>query len=68
MYVPYDPYFLEAEFKVMVSEIVLSNVVDTLDMNTKWGKRYGRTLETAETIPLLRAANRSEASTEFEDR
>ena len=53
MFVPYDPYFLETEFKAMVSEMVLSNVVETLDLNTAWGKRYGRTLDTAETIKLL---------------
>lgn len=52
-YVPYDPYFFEAELKVMVSEVVLSNVVDTLHLNTEWGKRYGRTLGTAEAIKLL---------------
>jgi uncharacterized protein involved in exopolysaccharide biosynthesis len=51
---PYDPYFFETELKAISSDIVLSNVVETLDLNTEWGKRDGRSLDTAETIKLLR--------------
>jgi succinoglycan biosynthesis transport protein ExoP len=50
----YDPYFFETELKAIGSDIVLSNVVETLNLNTQWGKRYGRTLETSETVSLLR--------------
>jgi uncharacterized protein involved in exopolysaccharide biosynthesis len=53
-YVPYDPYFFETELKAISSDMLLSNVVETLNLSTKWGKRYGRTLETSETISLLR--------------
>lgn len=52
----YDPYFLETELKAMWSREVLSNVIETLNLNEGWGKRYGGggTLETDETIKLLR--------------
>lgn len=51
----YDPYFIQTEFRVIQSRIILSNVVETLNLNVAWGRRYaaGRTLETARTIRLL---------------
>jgi uncharacterized protein involved in exopolysaccharide biosynthesis len=52
--ISYDPYFFETELEVIGGDIVLSNVVEALDLNSTLGKRYGRTLETAETILLLR--------------
>lgn len=39
--IPYDPYFMETELKIMVSDIVLSKVVQSLDLDEIWGKRYG---------------------------
>lgn len=55
-YITYDPYFMETEFKAMGSKEVLGNVIETLNLNGEWGKRYGGggTLETDETIKLLR--------------
>src|SRR5579862_1393225 len=53
-YVPYDPYFIETEFKAISSDVVLSNVVENLNLNTEWGKRYGKTLDSTQTIELLR--------------
>src|SRR5271170_6245688 len=37
----YDPYFIQTEFEVMQSEKILDRVIDALDLNTKWGKKYG---------------------------
>lgn len=52
----YDPYFIETTFEIMQSEIVLSNVVASLDLNTKWGKKYnaGEKLKTEETMTILK--------------
>jgi hypothetical protein len=33
VYLPYDPYFMEMELKSIQSEIVLSDVVQALDLN-----------------------------------
>lgn len=52
----YDPYFIQTEFEVMQSELVLSNVIATLNLNVQWGKKYfaGETLKSAETMKILR--------------
>jgi len=54
--VPYDPYFMETELKRIESEIVLSNVVQALNLDVEWRKRYGngQKLDYGETIELLR--------------
>jgi uncharacterized protein involved in exopolysaccharide biosynthesis len=48
-------HFLEKELKTMQSEIVLSNAVQALNLNIKWGKLYGRdgVLQTANAIKIL---------------
>ena len=53
--IPYDPYFIQTTFEIMQSQIVLSNVIASLDLNTKWGKKYnnGDPLKTAETMEIL---------------
>jgi uncharacterized protein involved in exopolysaccharide biosynthesis len=52
----YDPYFIQTTFEIIQSQLVLSNVVSTLNLNTEWGTRYarGRKLETSETVEMLR--------------
>jgi uncharacterized protein involved in exopolysaccharide biosynthesis len=35
---PYDPYFIQTEFEVMQSQIVLGKVVEALNLNAEWGK------------------------------
>jgi len=52
----YDPYFIQTTFEIMQSEMVLSNVVAALDLNTKWGQKYnnGETLKTTETMEILK--------------
>src|SRR5208337_2645627 len=37
---PYDPYFLQTEFEVIQSEIILGKVIEDLNLNTEWGKKY----------------------------
>jgi len=52
----YDPYFLQTEFEVIQSEAVLGQVVERLQLNSAWGKKYssGEKLKTAESIALLK--------------
>ncbi len=52
----YDPHFLQTTFEILQSEVVLSNVVSTLNLNSVFGKKYfgGETLRTTETIEFLR--------------
>lgn len=54
--VSYDPYFIQTTFEIIQSQLVLSNVVRTLDLNAKWGKRYhgGQPLKTAESMEILK--------------
>jgi len=53
---PFDPYFIETEFQVIQSELILSNVVQTLNLREDWGKKYqgGQTLKTTEALMLLK--------------
>lgn len=53
---PYQPDFMETEVKAVSSDAVLSNVVQSLNLNTAWSKRYARRgqLETRQTVELLR--------------
>ena len=52
----FDPYFIQTTFEIMQSEVVLSNVIATLDLNEKWGKKFnnGETLKTSETMLILK--------------
>ena len=36
---PYDPYFVYTENDTIKSEVILTNVVELLDLNTEWGKK-----------------------------
>src|SRR5690348_3794814 len=36
----YDPYFIQTTFEIMQSQLVLSNVIATLNLNAEWGKKY----------------------------
>ena len=48
--------FVELEFEVIQSEVVLGKVVDGLNLNDEWGRKYagGNRLKTVETIDLLK--------------
>ncbi len=37
----YDPYFIQTEFEVIQSEIILDKVIKALNLDTRWGKRLG---------------------------
>ena len=52
----YDPYFIQTEFEVIQSQTVLYKVIENLDLNTSWGKKYagGERLKTTETYTLLK--------------
>jgi uncharacterized protein involved in exopolysaccharide biosynthesis len=52
----YDPYFIQTEFEIIQSQLVLSNVIETLNLNVEWGKKYGdgSPLKVAKTITLLK--------------
>lgn len=52
----YDPYFIQTEFEKIQSERVLTNVIDTLNLNEKWGKELNNNvpLKTAESLLLLK--------------
>jgi capsular polysaccharide biosynthesis protein len=52
----YDPYFIQTEFEIINSQLVLSNVIASLNLNVQWGKKYfnGETLKTTETMEILR--------------
>ena len=52
----YDPYFIQTEFELIQSEVILGKVVEDLDLNREWGKKYagGDRLKTTEAIALLK--------------
>lgn len=52
----YDPYFIQIEFEFIQSEVVLGKVVEGLNLNEEWGRKYagGNKLKTVETIDLLK--------------
>src|SRR5690348_15957270 len=35
----YDPYFIQTEFEVIQSELILGKVVQDLNLNKEWGKK-----------------------------
>jgi uncharacterized protein involved in exopolysaccharide biosynthesis len=52
----YDPYFIQTEFEVIQSELILGRVIETLNLNAEWARKYsgGEKLKIAETLDLLR--------------
>src|SRR2546425_5796539 len=53
----YDPYFIQTEFEVIQSEVILGRVIQDLDLNKQWGSKFanGETLKTSETMALLKS-------------
>jgi capsular polysaccharide biosynthesis protein len=53
----YDPYFIQTEFEVIQSQVVLDKVIEALDLNSVWGKKYagGAKLKESESLGLLKA-------------
>jgi capsular exopolysaccharide synthesis family protein len=53
--VGYDPYFLQTELEKLQGPTVLGKVVDALDLNNKWGQKYGvGAFKTSETVEFLK--------------
>ena len=52
----YDPYFLQTEFEKIKSQKVLNVVINRMELNDVWTKRYNQAgkLKTTETYQLLR--------------
>ena len=52
----YDPYFIQTEFEIIQSQLVLEPVIAKLNLNVEWGKKYfnGETLKTTETLEILK--------------
>jgi succinoglycan biosynthesis transport protein ExoP len=54
--VGYDPYFIQTEFELLQSELILDKVIDDLDLDQVWGKKYanGERLKTSESLSMLK--------------
>jgi beta-lactamase regulating signal transducer with metallopeptidase domain len=52
----YDPYFIQTEFELFQSEVILGKVIEALNLNQEWGGKHagGNRLRTSETIALLK--------------
>lgn len=52
----YDPYFIQTEFELIQSELILGKVVEDLGLNREWGKKFGgELLKTPESILILKS-------------
>jgi capsular exopolysaccharide synthesis family protein len=51
----YDPYFIQTEFEIIQSEVILERVIEKLDLMRRWGDRYagGQALRFKETLQIL---------------
>ncbi|MDW7979797.1 MAG: polysaccharide biosynthesis tyrosine autokinase [Verrucomicrobiales bacterium] len=52
----YDPYFIQTEFEVIQSSVVLNKVIEALNLNEVWQKKFGlpEKLKTEESFGLLK--------------
>ena len=51
----YDAYFLQTQLEILRGPVVLGKVIDALDLNEVWGKKYGVGIfKTTETLEFLR--------------
>jgi succinoglycan biosynthesis transport protein ExoP len=54
----YDPYFIQTEFEIIQSQVILDEVIQRLDLNRTWGEKFhvagGGMLKTTETRAALR--------------
>ncbi len=53
---PYDPYFIQTEFEVLQSEVILGKVISALNLNQEWAAKFGggERLKTSETMQILK--------------
>ena len=50
----YDPYFIQTEFEVIQSEIILGKVIEDLSLDKAWSQKYGRGIRLPEALELLK--------------
>jgi len=51
----YDPYFQQTELEILQGPEVLGKVIEKLNLNAVWGKKYGvDTFKTSETMDFLK--------------
>jgi capsular exopolysaccharide synthesis family protein len=51
----YDPYFQQTELEILKGPEVLGKVIEKLNLNAVWGKKYGvDTFKTTETLEFLK--------------
>jgi capsular exopolysaccharide synthesis family protein len=52
----YDPYFIQTEFEVIQSEVILGKVIEKMNLNVVWGQKMGvGTLKTTDTIGMVKS-------------
>jgi len=49
-----DPYFIQTEFEVIQSEVILGRVIEELNLDKEWSHKYDRVLKPLESVELLR--------------
>ncbi|MBC8094908.1 MAG: capsular biosynthesis protein, partial [Akkermansiaceae bacterium] len=56
----YDPYFIQTEFEVIQSQLILGKVIAKLKLNEEWGKKYagGQSLKDSDSLDLLKKSIR----------
>jgi polysaccharide biosynthesis transport protein len=54
MMTSYDPYFIQTEFEVIQSEVILTNVISDLNLIEEWSRRYGTQLPKEEVMRFLK--------------
>ena len=50
----YDPYFIQTEFEIIQSEVILGKVIQELNLDKEWSRTYGRVLKPFESVELLK--------------
>ena len=52
----YDPYFIQTEFEIIQSQVVLEPAIAKLNLTVEWGKKYynGERLKTTEVLKILK--------------
>ena len=53
----YDPHVIHTQLEMVRSELILKPVIEEMDLNVKWGRKYlggNDQLKTSETLALLR--------------
>ena len=51
----YNAYFMQNEFELIQSDVILRKVVESLALPNRWGKRDGRKLEIPDALAMLKA-------------